>query len=665
MPDPALPVALVLLWLVATAAAALVVYRVLHRHDTERIAELERAKCRLESEALDLAEQTTRELRTNELRHRLIMEGAGVGFWEWDTQRDEVRTEGGLPDQSGFVLDSLTLPSNVWFGNVHGDDQAQMWQRLDAHMRGETTAFEAEYRIQTNDRQWRWVMARAQVVERDEAGKARRVSGTQIDIDTRKRAELALEEERRLFNAGPVIVTHVLLGEQPRYTYFSSNVCELWGYPTEFAQRGILRADLVHPEDLERKRRQYEQHISTGVTRFETELRYRMADGSYRWHALYGHLVRLGEVPEMVGYLIDIETRKQAETRSHLQQARLEELVNELRDSEHERTLLHQTGDMLNSSTHMDEACAVVQRTAQRLFPGWSGGIATVGLGGELDLRTHWGTAQLCPQFSGIDCWALRRGRSYAFLDAQRSIACAHHAAAPTLPTLCVPMVANGELIGSLHLQADSAVDEATVERTLQGAERLAETLNLSLSNLRLRASLQEQAVRDGLTGLHNRRYLNERLPAELQRCKRGRQPLALAMIDIDHFKRFNDSHGHEAGDLVLAAISRCLIENLRAYDLACRYGGEEFCLVLSGCDLVSASERLETIRSAAHRLRIRHGDATLPAVTLSAGLAAAHPGETPVQLISRADAALYAAKAAGRDRIHHAAEPALERRVG
>jgi diguanylate cyclase (GGDEF)-like protein len=136
-----------------------------------------------------------------------------------------------------------------------------------------------------------------------------------------------------------------------------------------------------------------------------------------------------------------------------------------------------------------------------------------------------------------------------------------------------------------------------------------------------------------------------------MTRCQRTGQALVLAMMDIDHFKRFNDEHGHEAGDLVLHAVARCIGETVRGYDLACRYGGEEFCVVLPGCSLEAAMARLQAMRQLASSLALRHGGRPLPRVTLSGGLALARD-ESPEQLLARADAALYAAKSAGRDRV-------------
>ncbi|MCP5134460.1 MAG: GGDEF domain-containing protein [Gammaproteobacteria bacterium] len=169
----------------------------------------------------------------------------------------------------------------------------------------------------------------------------------------------------------------------------------------------------------------------------------------------------------------------------------------------------------------------------------------------------------------------------------------------------------------------------------------------------RLEAALREQAIRDPLTGLFNRRYLDETLPRELHRCRRNGEPLTVAMLDLDYFKKFNDDYGHEAGDTVLRAVGGLLQRFLRSDDLACRYGGEELVLILPGATLSTAQGRMEELRQAVMQLHLQHRDNELPAITVSIGLAMAEPEETDAcALLSRADAALYQAKEQGRNRI-------------
>jgi diguanylate cyclase (GGDEF)-like protein/PAS domain S-box-containing protein len=164
---------------------------------------------------------------------------------------------------------------------------------------------------------------------------------------------------------------------------------------------------------------------------------------------------------------------------------------------------------------------------------------------------------------------------------------------------------------------------------------------------------LKQQAIRDGLTGLHNRRYLDETLPRELQRAERQKQPVGIIMLDIDHFKRFNDTYGHDAGDTLLRAVGAVLQEHTRGDDIVCRYGGEEFMLVLPGASLAATQQRAEELRTEVQALMVEHGGQALAQVTVSLGVAGfpAH-GTTADSLIRAADQALYQAKRGGRNRV-------------
>jgi diguanylate cyclase (GGDEF)-like protein/PAS domain S-box-containing protein len=170
---------------------------------------------------------------------------------------------------------------------------------------------------------------------------------------------------------------------------------------------------------------------------------------------------------------------------------------------------------------------------------------------------------------------------------------------------------------------------------------------------LRLQDALREQAIRDPLTGLFNRRYLDETLPRELERSQRSDEPLVVAMLDLDHFKDFNDSYGHEAGDATLRALGNLLATSLRAGDIACRFGGEEFTLVMPGARAADAAQRLDGLRRALTELHIVTHEWELPAISVSIGVAAAAPGETEAnRVLARADEALYQAKRQGRNRV-------------
>jgi diguanylate cyclase (GGDEF)-like protein len=196
----------------------------------------------------------------------------------------------------------------------------------------------------------------------------------------------------------------------------------------------------------------------------------------------------------------------------------------------------------------------------------------------------------------------------------------------------------------------------STDPRPLDPGRRLASTVAehvaLALANLRLHDTLRSQSIRDPLTGLFNRRYMEESLQREIRRAARARQPVGIIMVDIDRFKDLNDQHGHEAGDTLLRAVGAILERSVRAEDIACRYGGEEFTLILPEASLVEASQRAEYIRQAIGHLSVQHERQHLDQVTVSAGVAM-YPehGPTGDIVLRAADAALYQAKARGRNR--------------
>ena len=164
---------------------------------------------------------------------------------------------------------------------------------------------------------------------------------------------------------------------------------------------------------------------------------------------------------------------------------------------------------------------------------------------------------------------------------------------------------------------------------------------------------LLQQAIRDPLTSLFNRRYLDETLPREISRSLREEHPLAVVMIDLDHFKRFNDQWGHEAGDIVLLGVAEALLDGLRASDIACRYGGEELLVVMPGADADEAVRRISAIAVQARTVGARAMGREIDAITFSAGVATVpEHGDSADLLIRAADRALYMAKATGRDRI-------------
>jgi len=201
---------------------------------------------------------------------------------------------------------------------------------------------------------------------------------------------------------------------------------------------------------------------------------------------------------------------------------------------------------------------------------------------------------------------------------------------------------------GAQDYLTKSSVTAESLRRAIQGAmKRVAEE-----QQLRRSASIDE------LTGACNRRSLLERLHEEMERARRHRKPLCVLMLDLDHFKRVNDSFGHRIGDAVLEGVGRLLRTTFRAGDFAGRYGGEEFCVVLTDTPLAGARVVAERIRRQVSMLTVRAPDDTAVEVACSIGVAEADTGREVMETIDLADRALYRAKAAGRDRVEFAPPP-------
>jgi diguanylate cyclase (GGDEF)-like protein len=320
--------------------------------------------------------------------------------------------------------------------------------------------------------------------------------------------------------------------------------------------------------------------------------------------------------------------------------------------------LLRQMSELLQACATPDEAHGVMGQLCGRLFPDASGAILVTPASRDgLWAAATWGPplADGRERFQVEDCWALRRGRVYRVNDASASPACPHLGEATPPAFVCVPLAAQGETLGLFTLSAlPGAVSEDGLgEGRVRLAVTVAEQFALALGNLLLRETLRGQSIRDPLTGLFNRRYMEETLDRELSRAAREHRPLSLILLDIDRFKHFNDSFGHEAGDTVLASLGALLRGASRAGDVACRYGGEEFLLILPAASLGDAQKRAEEIREAIRGLQVTYRGRPLDLVRCSMGVAAfPEHGGMGGALLRAADAALYRAKREGRDQV-------------
>jgi diguanylate cyclase (GGDEF)-like protein/PAS domain S-box-containing protein len=349
----------------------------------------------------------------------------------------------------------------------------------------------------------------------------------------------------------------------------------------------------------------------------------------------------------------DITGRKDAENEAQKAHAELLVLVAELQRRDGEMKRLIHMDDLLQSCTSVAEAFQVISIMARDLFSSQNGSLAILNTHSQLlETVARWGEAPvIASEFLLKDCWAMRRGQPHEVVDPNKGLLCQHYIQTPETGTLCLPLIIQGETLGLLSIIGDMQGEQANSLRQLGVA--VGEAISLSLSNIKLREELLEQAIRDPLTGLYNRRYLEESLSHELYRSKRLKTQLCVAMLDLDDFKLVNDIYGHGAGDAVLSKIGRILLEHLRSSDITCRYGGDEFLLVMPDSSPDDAHQRLEEIRLLIKGQAIHYGGKALTPMTVSIGIAAANEHRFIArELIRAADDALYAAKQVGSDQI-------------
>ena len=380
--------------------------------------------------------------------------------------------------------------------------------------------------------------------------------------------------------------------------------------------------------------------------------------------ALEQHASQLEQtVQERTGDLSrEITERKEAEEALRQSNLKLTDWVNELEHRTRQITSLSEMTALLQACHSVEETFTVATQFLKELFAADSGSLCLLNDSMQL-LETvgSWGphTATVSEFQPGM-CWALRRLQPHMMGDLSSTLICQHLRPSQSPNYFCVPLIGQGKALGLLVFQTGlkELSPEPGIRRNLMLAkqrlgEAVANHIALALANLSLRERLRNESIRDPLTDLFNRRYLDEALPRELRRARRDQNPLSIIVIDVDYFKEFNDKFGHEAGDKMLQALARHLNSRTRGHDIACRYGGDEFLLALPGASLEVAGQRAERIREETKNLVFLPDIPSLASIRLSLGVSSfPEHGSTAGALIRAADLALYRAKAQGRDQV-------------
>ena len=609
-------------------------------------------------------------------------------------------------DFTGSTLEEMR--GMGWKAVVHPDDLNSCTSRWQNALRvGEP--YEIEYRLRGKDGNFRWFLGRANPI-RNAAGEIIKWFGTCTDIESQKQNQQNLEgqiKEQTL----QLAETNARL-QRELYVQTMEGIPEIvWtadlGGAIDFTNRRWLDysgltaeqslgegwAQAVHPDDLAPCIEKWQTAVLAGNS-YESEYRLRDRNGHYRWFLVRANPIRnsAGQILKWFGSCTDIENQKQnqqileeqilertaqlADANTRLQEEMLEKdfarneldqqnetMMSELQKRSERATMLAKMGELLQSCISRDEVFAAALGYAPKIFPTARGAVALLDSSrSHAEVLGSWSECQLpMKEFEPTECWALRTGHPHLVVAGDSTAPCTH-AAGVKNSYLCIPILAQGETLGILHLQATDAVPQLDPAE-LSFKTTFAGQVGLSIANIRLREALRMQSVRDALTGLYNRRYLEEVLDRETRRAGRAGQSMGILMLDLDHFKRFNDTYGHDAGDAVLRETAAFVLKNVRAEDFVCRYGGEEFVVILPTADVEGSTARAEKLRSKMRELSIMHQGKSLGMVTLSVGVASfpAH-GMSPKELMAAADGALYEAKRGGRDQVAVAPAKSIEK---
>lgn len=321
--------------------------------------------------------------------------------------------------------------------------------------------------------------------------------------------------------------------------------------------------------------------------------------------------------------------------------------------------LLGELNEWLQSSRSLSELFQMVIRFMTHMLPECSGSIYVYSNSRDvLDGVASWNDGNCKKHIHPEGCWGLRRGRTYTFGTSEVDFVCEHAEPHDDQPYFCFPILAHGETVGLMHLKKLMGVDKEQFFSVKKLAQMSAEQISMAVANVRMRDQLQEQSIRDPLTGLYNRRHMLDRLRRLLDLGGESGRQVHLVYLDIDHFKRFNDTHGHDAGDYVLRAVGEVLENACSGEDVACRMGGEEFMLIWPNAADEELRKRTSSLLQAIADISLKYSDQHLPKITASLGVASSpEQGHIPQTLMRAADDAMYLAKANGRNRVEYAGE--------
>ncbi|MGL5035890.1 MAG: sensor domain-containing diguanylate cyclase, partial [Microcystaceae cyanobacterium] len=594
------------------------------------------------------AEKAKAELTT---RNQSLVAALGEIVYRHDFISDFIEWEGNYSQILGYSLQELGQNSEFWLQHIHPDDYPLVLAEMEQAI-AENRLLDIDYRFQHQDGSYHWFHDRGVLTIEEE--QIQTIVGVMLDITERKiLEEQRLNAEKKYKQLLETTTEGVwIIDSFGKTTFVNQMMADMLGYGiSEMLEKTIfdcmtLEDAAIAQENLERRR----QGISENH-----EFRFICKDGAEIWTLIATSPIKNeeNEVVGALGMISDITEQKRLEFALKTSNRKLNETIQQLEAYNQDMALMNELNDFLQACKTVQEAYQILAQSLQSLFPNCSGNLFRINVGSQsVEMVINWGKSHTKSDFNVSECWGLRRGSPHYLSSDNPRVHCCHLLATSDLiESVCIPLITEGREQGLLFIGTETTEGLTLAKQQL--ARTLAESIALILGNLELREILEFQSIHDPLTGLYNRNYWEQALEREIKLAERRESSISVIMVDVDHFKRFNDTFSHQVGDLVLKQMSQILSGYCRSTDIVCRYGGEEFLLIMPDASLEDAYKRAEELRLAVRNLQLYSGEKDLGQLTASFGVAA-YPESvnSGYDLTIMADQALLQAKQAGRDRV-------------
>lgn len=589
-------------------------------------------------------------MREQEIYHLMLENLQGViYFCQNDAFFTPLHLNGQIEKLFGYSVDDL-MSGRIKIPDLYHPDERQMIQREVQSALAEQRVFRLVHRFLHRNGKWIWVESTGKGVLDENRPGSTYISGYFIDITERKRLQDDLRKFSEIITHTPasVVVTNI----DGTIEYVNPKFVELTGYTEQEAlgqNPSILKSGY---QSLE----YYEQLWDTILAgkEWQGEFANKKKNGEYYWElaSISPVLNERGEIESFVAVKEDITERKHAEQALNQAKSDLEEKVLALQRYNEELILFSEMQAALLNCEGESDTYQVFGEYAEKLFPEMAGAIFRVTPEKKMEPLISWGELDVVAQ-SAQAKKAISRGWQKLPHKPRKAVSYEYqpwqNPLDPERLSLSIPLHIQGGVWGALQVVAREDVLQQSKNLMISMVQQFL----LMVENLRLRESLQMQAVRDSLTGLYNRRYMEAALESELAQATRKGQTVGLIMLDIDHFKEFNDAYGHDAGDRALREVGDFLQASVRGGDTACRYGGEEFLLILPEISRENALQRAEMLRAGIRALHEKTPQPFPGELSVSLGVAIFPlQGDTVHEVMLAVDQALYRAKKAGRNQV-------------